>query len=96
VLIQYCGIGPELVGCIAEVNEDKFGAFTPRSRIPIVSEAEARQKNPDYFIVFPWHFRNGILRREQAFMQRGGRFIFPLPQIDLVGAAGVETVWPLK
>jgi hypothetical protein len=96
VLIQYCGIGPELVPCIAEVNEDKFGSFTPRSRIPIVSEAEARGKNPDYFIVFPWHFRAGILRREQPFLQRGGRFVFPLPQIEVVSAAGVETVWPSK
>ena len=96
VLIQYCGIGPDLVPCIAEVNEDKFGSFTPRSRIPIVSEAEARAQNPDYFIVFPWHFRAGILRREQPFLQRGGRFLFPLPQIDVVSAGGVETVWPSK
>jgi hypothetical protein len=94
VLIQYCGIGPDLVSCIAEVNEDKYGAFTPRSRIRIVSEAEARAQTPDYFIVFPWHFRGSILRREQAFLQRGGRFIFPLPQIEIVSAAGVETLWP--
>jgi|tagenome__1003787_1003787.scaffolds.fasta_scaffold20898343_1 hypothetical protein len=94
VLIQYCGIGPELVSCIAEVNEDKFGSFTPRSRIPIVSEANARQKNPDYFIVFPWHFRNGILRREQAFLQNGGQFIFPLPKIEVVSKSQNRTVWP--
>jgi hypothetical protein len=96
VLIQYCGIGPELVPCIAEVNEDKFGSFTPRSRIPIVSESEARGRNPDYFIVFPWHFRAGILRREQGFLQSGGQFIFPLPHIDVVSAAGVETAWPSR
>jgi hypothetical protein len=96
VLIQYCGIGPDLVSCIAEVNEDKFGSFTPRSHIPIVSEAEARAKNPDYFVAFPWHFRAGILRREQPFLQRGGRLIFPLPRIDVVSAAGVESVWPSK
>jgi hypothetical protein len=94
VLIQYCGIDSTLVTCIAEVNEDKFGAFTPGSNIPIVSEAEARGRNPDYFIVFPWHFRAGILKREEAFLRSGGQFIFPLPRIDIVSAAGVRSTWP--
>lgn len=93
VLIQYCGIGPDLVWCIAEVNEDKFGAFTPGSRIPIVSEPEARAMKPDYFIVFPWHFKAGILRREQEFLRDGGRFIFPLPSLEVVSAQGSETLW---
>jgi len=93
VLIQYCGLNTDLIPWIAEVNQDKFGAYTPGSRIPVVSEAEARAMKPDYFIVFPWHFRKGILRREQAFLEAGGRFIFPLPQIDIVSADGVETRW---
>ena len=84
VLIQYCGLDRDLVACIAEVNPDKFGAFTPGTKIPIVSEAEAKALKPDYFIVFPWHFREGILKREQAFLRSGGSFIFPLPDIDVV------------
>ncbi len=94
VLIQYCGLDSNLVPCIAEVNPDKFGAYTPGSHIPIVSEAEARAMRPDYFLVFPWHFRTGILQREQAFLQSGGKFIFPLPKIDIVSAGDVEIFWP--
>lgn len=93
VLIQYCGLDAEFVPFIAEVNQDKFGAFTPGSKIPIISEEEARAMRPDYFVVFPWHFRAGILRREQAFLHSGGKFIFPLPQIDIVSANGSETLW---
>jgi C-methyltransferase C-terminal domain/Putative zinc binding domain/Methyltransferase domain len=93
VLIQYCGLGPDLVSCIAEVNEDKFGAFTPGSRIPIVSEAQARALQPDYFLVFPWHFKTGILQREQAFLRGGGQFIFPLPSLEIVSAAGSRVAW---
>ncbi len=52
---------------IAEVNEDKFGAFTPGTHIPIVSEAEARAMKPDYFLVLPWHFKEAIVQRESAF-----------------------------
>jgi hypothetical protein len=93
VLIQFCGLDTRLIDCIAEVNEDKFGAFTPGSRIPIVSEADARARRPDVFVVFPWHFRDGIVKREQAFLQGGGELIFPLPRIDRVSAHGTQTLW---
>ena len=48
---------------------------------------------PDYFIVFPWHFKAGILRREQEFLRSGGRFIFPLPSLEIVSADGSQTLW---
>jgi hypothetical protein len=84
VVLQFCGIGPDLLPCIAEVNEEKFGAFTPGTGIPIVSEAEARAMKPDYFLVLPWHFRDGIVRREAEFLARGGRLIFPFPEIEII------------
>ncbi len=85
VLLQYCGIGPDLLPCIAEVNEDKFGRTTPGTRIPIVSEAEARASNPDYFLVLPWHFRSNLIEREARFLDEGGKLIFPLPRLEIVG-----------
>ncbi len=84
VVLQFCGIDADLVSCIAEVNAEKFGAFTPGSLIPIVSEAEARAMEPDYFLVLPWHFRDGIIKREAEFLARGGRMIFPFPEIEIV------------
>ena len=93
VLIQYCGLDSTLVPCIAEVNPDKFGACTPGSKIPIISETEARAMKPDYFLVFPWHFKTAILQREQDFLRAGGCFIFPLPTIEVVAAEGHTTHW---
>jgi hypothetical protein len=84
VTLQFCGFTARDIGCIAEVNEDKFGTFTPGSRIPIVSEAEARAQQPDYFLVLPWHFKEGIIAREQEFLARGGKLIFPFPEIEIV------------
>ena len=86
VLLQFCGLTAEDLTCIADVNPDKHGCFTPGTLIPIVSEAEAHAQKPDYFLVLPWHFRNNLVAREQAFLQRGGKLIFPLPTIDIVGA----------
>ena len=83
VLLQFCGFGPDDIRGIAEINEDKFGAVTPGTNIPIISEAEARELNPDYFLVFPWHFRSHIISREARFLENGGRMIFPLPSIEV-------------
>lgn len=84
VILQYCGLTSELLPAIAEVNESKFGARTPGSGIPIVSEDEARAMKPDYFLVLPWHFRDNIVEREQQFLASGGKLIFPLPSIEIV------------
>jgi hypothetical protein len=85
VLLQFCGFTERDIPAIAEVNPDKFGCYTPGSRIVIVSEEEARAMKPDYFLVLPWHFKEGILAREAAFLAAGGRMIFPLPEIEIVG-----------
>ena len=84
VVLQFCGITTEEVRAVAEVNPDKFGAYTPGTNIPIISETEARAMSPDYFLVLPWHFKEGIVQREAEFLAGGGRMIFPFPEIEIV------------
>jgi NDP-4-keto-2,6-dideoxyhexose 3-C-methyltransferase len=85
VLLQYCGFTPDMIPAIAEVNVEKFGKYTPGTHIPIVSEAEARAQSPDYLLVLPWHFRDGIVKRETSFMNDGGQLVFPLPTLEAIG-----------
>ena len=84
VVLQFCGFTVEDISAIAEVNPEKYGRVTPGTHIPIVSEAEARAMRPDYFLVLPWHFKDGILRREKEYLAAGGKFIFPFPEIEIV------------
>jgi hypothetical protein len=84
VLLQYCGFTRDDIACIADVNPDKDGAFTPGTGIPILSEDKVRAMKPDYYLVLPWHFRDHIIQREQEFMEAGGHLIFPLPTIEIV------------
>jgi hypothetical protein len=84
VLLQFCGFTQKDIRAIAEVNEDKFGRVTPGTHIPIISETAARAMKPDYFLVLPWHFKDGILRREKDFLGGGGKLIFPFPEIEIV------------
>ena len=81
VLLQYCGFTRSQVSAIGEVNPDKFGCFAPGSDIPIISEKELLEQNPDYLLVLPWHFRRFF---EGSSRFRGRRLVFPLPQIEIV------------
>jgi hypothetical protein len=87
VILQFCGFSPADLPCIAEVNADKFGCYTPGTGIPIVSEADARGMKPDYMLVMPWHFRDNLISREQNYLRSGGKMIFPLPKIEVVDPA---------
>lgn len=84
VVLQFCGLSEKEITAIAEVNPDKFGSYTPGTHIPIISEEEARAMQPDYFLVLPWHFKEAILAREQEFIARGGKMIFPFPEIEII------------
>ena len=84
VLLQYCKIDSKIIDYVAEVNSFKFNKFTPGTNIKIISEKEAKQKKPDYFLVLPWHFKDHIIKREKEYLKKGGKLIFPLPDIEIV------------
>jgi NDP-4-keto-2,6-dideoxyhexose 3-C-methyltransferase len=83
VLLQHCGLGPEDIVAIGEVNQDKVGRTTPGTRIPIVDETELLARKPDYLMVLPWHFRQFFLGnpRFDAFT-----LVFPLPSLEIMAA----------
>lgn len=85
VLLQFCNFTNQQIKAIADVNPLKYGCFTPGTNIPIVSEEDALKMRPDYYLVLPWHFKDGIIRREQNFLKAGGKLIFPFPEIEIVG-----------
>ena len=85
VLLQTTGIGTALVDRVGDVNPYKYGRVTPGTGIPIVSEAEVLFDQPDYLLVLPWHFRETFMANLAPYLARGGRLIFPLPDIEIVG-----------
>ena len=85
VIIQFCGITKKMIPYAVERNPEKVGRYTPGSFIPIISEKRSRALNPDFFLVMPWHFKKEIVSREKLFLNKGGKLIFPLPNIHMVG-----------
>jgi len=84
VLLQFCGITAKDLSHIGEVNEEKYGAYTPGTNIPIVSEEEAKKTGAKYLLVLPWHFKRYFLSREVTYLRKGGKFIFPLPKVHII------------
>ncbi len=85
-LLQHFNIDKSIVTAAAERNTEKYGRRTPKTNIPIISEAEARAAKPDYFVVLPWHFKEEFLQREKDYLNSGGSFVFPLPKFEVVTA----------
>lgn len=89
-LLQYYGIGPDLVTAIADRNPDKWGKRTVGTNIPIISEDEMRAARPDFLLCLPWHFVEGFRQRERALLESGTQFIVPLPILRTLGLPEVD------
>ncbi|MCB8776706.1 class I SAM-dependent methyltransferase [Planktothrix agardhii 1032] len=83
-ILQWCGIDNRIIDYAAERNPDKYGAYTLGTDIPIISEAESRAMNPDYYLVLPWHFKEEFLKREEETLKSGVGMIFPLPTVEII------------
>ena len=83
VLLQYFDIDKKHINFVADRNPEKFGCYTPGSKIPIISEKKSRKLKPDFYLVLPWHFKKEILKRERKTILKGSKFIFPLPNLKI-------------
>jgi len=84
VILQYCNINESLLKNIYEINKDKFNKYTPGTKIKILNDIKITKKNTDYLLVLPWHFKDHIIKKEKKLLQKGIKFIFPLPQIEII------------
>lgn len=82
-LLQVCGLDHALIRQAWERSAAKWGRTTITG-IPIVNEAAGRRDPPDLLLVGIWQFREAVLLRERAYLERGGRILFPLPTVQEV------------
>lgn len=83
VILQYYGLTPDLIVAAAEKSKDKIGKYTIGTMIPIVDEADVRDK-ADYFFLLPYSFLKEFVEKEKDWRDKGGKFIVPLPNFRVV------------
>jgi len=87
-LIQYCGIGRDLLDFTVDRNPYKQGRFLPGSHIPIYHPDRIAECRPDYVLILPWNLKDEILKQLSYIGDWGGRFIVPIPEAAIFDAAG--------
>lgn len=83
-LLQYYKLDNRLIAAAADRNPIKWDKKIVGSQIPIISEEQARKEKPDYFLVLPWYFIDEFKQREASYLQSGGKFIVPLPKLQII------------
>lgn len=83
-LLNYCGIGKDLLDFVVDRSTYKQGLFTPGTHLPILATEELARRKPDYTLLLTWNFADEILVQQQTYRDQGGKFIVPVPQVRVV------------
>jgi hypothetical protein len=82
-LLNYCGIGSELLEFTVDRSPHKQGMLLPGTRIPVMHPDEIFKTKPDYVFILPWNLRAEIAEQMAGIREWGGRFVVPIPKIEI-------------
>lgn len=83
-LLNFFGVGRETLDFVADRSTYKQGRLTPGTHLPIVPPEELLRQRPDYTLLLSWNFADEILAQQQAYRDAGGKFIIPIPRVQIV------------
>lgn len=83
-LLNYCGIKNDLIDYVVDANPNKQGKWLPASHIPVMSETQLRNDQPDYVLILPWNLEKEILEQLSYIKDWGGKFVIPIPSLKIV------------
>ncbi len=83
-LLNYCGIGPELLAFTVDRSPYKQGRFLPGRQIPILAPEHIFTVRPDYIFILAWNLKDEIIDQMRGVREWGGRFVVPIPNMQVI------------
>ena len=83
-LLNYCGVGPELLSYTVDVSPHKQGRWLPGVQIPIYAPEHILKTRPHYVLILPWNIKEEIMDQMAAIRQWGGRFVTAIPKLTVL------------
>ncbi len=83
-VLNYCGIGPDLIEYISDTTPIKQGKFSPGMHIPVKPYEEFVKNYPDYAVLLAWNHAEEIMAKEKKFAEAGGKWIAFVPKVQVI------------
>ena len=83
-LLNYCGLGPDVIDYVVDRNSHKQGLYMPGVQLPIGPPTLLTERPPDYLLILAWNLADEITRQQAAYRAAGGRFILPIPEVRVI------------
>lgn len=78
-LVNYVGLGTDLVHFVVDRNVHKQGLLMPGTHQPIRDPKALLEDAPDYTLLLAWNFEAEIMEQQAHYLATGGKFIRPVP-----------------
>ena len=96
-MLQFCGIDNSLLSYMVDDAPAKKGFYTPGSHLRIESKILfSKGKRPDYVVVFAWTFLREICERNMDYLESGGKFIIPLPKVEILDVKSIRKLYSIR
>lgn len=83
-LMNFMGIGRDLVDFIVDRSTLKQGTYAPGTHLLIRPVEALLEERPEYVLLLTWNFAAEILAQQAAYREGGGKFILPVPRVEIV------------
>lgn len=83
-LLNYCGIGRDLLPYVVDLSKHKQGMYLPGAHIPIKSPDFIKEMKPNYLLILPWNIKDEIIQQHSYIRDWGGKFVVPIPEVSIM------------